>query len=53
MGSPLHPVRRGEITCKGLGMAVDVLDERGASVYHEKVICMYKTIPKHANHILG
>ena len=36
MGSPLHPVRRGEITCKGLGMAVDVLDERGASVYHEK-----------------
>lgn len=32
LGSPVHPVRRGEITCKGLGMAVDVLDERGASV---------------------
>lgn len=36
MGSPVHPVRRGEITCKALGMAVDVLDERGVSVLHEK-----------------
>ncbi|MEH7380357.1 acetoacetate--CoA ligase [Bacillus sp. JJ1533] len=36
MGSPLHPVRKGEITCKTLGMAVDVLDERGASVLHQK-----------------
>lgn len=36
LGSPLHPVRRGHITCKGLGMAVDVLDERGASVIGRK-----------------
>ncbi|GGF27394.1 acetoacetyl-CoA synthetase [Halobacillus andaensis] len=36
MGSPVHPVKRGEIACKALGMAVDVLDERGASVYKEK-----------------
>lgn len=36
MGSPVHPVRRGEITCKALGMAVDVLDERGVSVLHQK-----------------
>jgi acetoacetyl-CoA synthetase len=36
MGSPVHPVRRGEITCKSLGMAVDVLDEHGVSVLHEK-----------------
>ncbi|MEH7387985.1 acetoacetate--CoA ligase [Bacillus sp. JJ1521] len=36
MGSPIHPVRKGEITCKTLGMAVDVLDERGASVLHQK-----------------
>jgi len=36
LGSPIHPVRRGEITCKGLGMAVDVLDERGASVIGRK-----------------
>lgn len=36
MGSPIHPVRRGEITCKALGMAVDVIDERGASVVSEK-----------------
>ncbi|RJG02603.1 acetoacetate--CoA ligase [Noviherbaspirillum sedimenti] len=32
LGSPIHPVRRGEITCKGLGMAVDVFDDRNASV---------------------
>lgn len=36
MGSPVHPVRRGEMTCKALGMAVDVLDDRGASVLHRK-----------------
>jgi acetoacetyl-CoA synthetase len=36
LGSPVHPVRRGEITCKGLGMAVDVLDTRGASVIGQK-----------------
>ena len=32
LGSPLHPVRRGMLTVKGLGMAVNVLDERGAPV---------------------
>lgn len=36
LGSPLHPVWRGEITCKALGHAVDVLDERGASVIGRK-----------------
>lgn len=32
LGSPLLPVRRGEIQCRGLGMAVDVFDEDGRSV---------------------
>lgn len=36
MGTPIHPVRRGEITCKALGMAVDILDQRGASVIAKK-----------------
>jgi len=36
LGSPVHPVRRGEIACKGLGLAVDVLDGRGASVIGRK-----------------
>lgn len=36
LGSPLHPVRRGEITCKALGHAVDVVDGRGASVVGRK-----------------
>ncbi|MGJ7530749.1 acetoacetate--CoA ligase [Variovorax sp. GB1P17] len=36
LGSPIHPVWRGEITCKALGYAVDVLDERGASIVGRK-----------------
>ncbi|MFD1717794.1 acetoacetate--CoA ligase [Georgenia deserti] len=32
LGSPIHPVRRGEITCLALGHAMAVLDERGAPV---------------------
>jgi acetoacetyl-CoA synthetase len=36
LGNPLLPVRRGEIQCKGLGMAVDVFDEQGQSVRWEK-----------------
>ncbi|MBP2076554.1 acetoacetate--CoA ligase [Oceanobacillus polygoni] len=36
MGTPIHPVYRGENTCKALGMAVDILDEQGASVIGKK-----------------
>ncbi|MCF6127717.1 MULTISPECIES: acetoacetate--CoA ligase [Mesorhizobium] len=32
LGSPLHAVRRGELTVKGLGLAVAVMDERNAPV---------------------
>ena len=32
IGSPIHPVRRGQLTVKALGHAVNVLDERGAPV---------------------
>jgi acetoacetyl-CoA synthetase len=32
LGSPLLPVWRGEIQCRGLGMAVDVFDEAGKPV---------------------
>jgi acetoacetyl-CoA synthetase len=32
LGNPQLPVYRGEIQCKGLGMAVDVFDEAGHSV---------------------
>lgn len=32
LGSPIHPVRRGELTVKGLGLAVDVMDERNAPI---------------------
>jgi len=35
-GNPIGPVWRGEIQCAGLGMATDVVDENGQSVWEEK-----------------
>ncbi|MBS0418486.1 MAG: acetoacetate--CoA ligase [Proteobacteria bacterium] len=32
LGCPTRPVHRGEIQCRGLGMAVDIFDENGKSV---------------------
>ena len=32
LGSPMHPVRRGELTVKGLGMGVNVFDRRNSPV---------------------
>lgn len=36
LGNPTLPVHRGEIQCKGLGMAVEVWDESGRPVIGEK-----------------
>jgi acetoacetyl-CoA synthetase len=36
LGSPILPVWRGEIQCRGLGMAVDVFDDEGRPVTGEK-----------------
>jgi acetoacetyl-CoA synthetase len=36
LGNPAGPVWRGEIQAKGLGMAVEVFDEKGAAVKGEK-----------------
>jgi acetoacetyl-CoA synthetase len=36
LGNPMLPVWRGEIQCRGLGMAVEVFDERGKSLTGEK-----------------
>jgi acetoacetyl-CoA synthetase len=36
LGNPMLPVWRGEIQCKGLGLAVEVFDEQGRSVEGEK-----------------
>ena len=36
LGSPLLPVYRGEIQCRGLGLAVEVFDEQGKPVVGEK-----------------
>lgn len=36
LGCPTLPVYRGEIQCRGLGMAVEVFNERGESVVGEK-----------------
>jgi len=36
LGNPMLPVWRGEIQCKGLGLAVEVFDEQGKPVTGEK-----------------
>ncbi|MDA8107603.1 MAG: acetoacetate--CoA ligase [Betaproteobacteria bacterium] len=36
LGNPMLPVWRGEIQCKGLGMAVEVYDEGGRALQGEK-----------------
>jgi acetoacetyl-CoA synthetase len=36
LGNPTLPVWRGELQCKGLGMAVDIFDEDGRSIQAEK-----------------
>lgn len=35
LGSPLLPVYRGEVQCRGLGLAVEVLDDEGKSLRDE------------------
>jgi acetoacetyl-CoA synthetase len=36
LGNPILPVRRGEIQCRGLGMAVQVFDESGDAVVEQR-----------------
>ncbi len=36
LGNPMLPVYKGELQCRGLGMAVEVLDEHGTPLRHEK-----------------
>jgi acetoacetyl-CoA synthetase len=36
LGCPTRPVRRGEIQCRGLGMAVEIFDEDGRSLRGER-----------------
>ena len=41
LGNPVLPVRRGELQCRGLGMAVEVFDEQGNAVVgeHGELVC--------------
>jgi acetoacetyl-CoA synthetase len=36
LGNPTLPVHRGELQCRGLGMRVEIFDERGRSVRQQK-----------------
>ncbi len=40
-GNPILPVRRGELQCIALGMAVEIFDERGESITNEngELVC--------------
>ncbi len=41
LGNPILPVRRGELQCRGLGMATEVFDDGGHSVVaeHGELVC--------------
>ena len=41
LGNPILPVRRGELQCRGLGMATEVFDEQGNTVIgeHGELVC--------------
>ncbi len=41
LGNPVLPVRRGELQCRGLGMAMEIFDESGKSVIgeHGELVC--------------
>jgi len=41
LGNPILPVRRGELQCRGLGMATEIYDESGRSVIgeHGELVC--------------
>ena len=36
IGNPVLPVRRGELQCRGLGMAVEIFDDNGRAVTEER-----------------
>jgi len=36
IGNPLLPVRRGELQCRGLGMAVEIFDDAGNPIVEER-----------------
>ena len=36
LGNPLLPVRRGELQCRGLGMAVEIFDDAGNPIVEER-----------------
>ena len=42
LGNPILPVRRGELQCRGLGMAVEIFDDEGRSVVgeHGELVCV-------------
>ncbi|MDH3612246.1 MAG: acetoacetate--CoA ligase [Gammaproteobacteria bacterium] len=41
LGNPILPVRRGELQCRGLGMAVKIFDDSGKAVIeqHGELVC--------------
>ncbi len=41
LGNPILPVRRGELQCRGLGMATEIFNEQGESVIgeHGELVC--------------
>ena len=57
LGSPLHPVRRGELTVKGLGMAVEIFDSNDKSLVNKPgdlvCTCLLYTSPSPRDGLLS
>ena len=53
LGNPTAPVWRGELQCRGLGMAVDVFDPEGeAHRGHSRGTGLHSAVPQHARRVL-
>ena len=53
LGCPIRPVYRGEIQCRGLGMAVDIFDDAGrAAAWRARRAGVHRALPVDAARIL-
>ena len=53
LGNPIIPVKRGEITCKGLGMDIDVFDDNGMTTNKKGELVCRQSFPSQPIYFLN
>ena len=53
LGNPIKPVRKGEITCKGLGMDIDAYDKNGKSTEQKGELVCKQSFPSQPIYFLN